>query len=107
MTLEDAKKHLNVEIDFTEDDAYIQTLVDTAEDVVVRSLDVKDEETHPIRTEDGRLVRPLEQAQKLLVGTWYANRESVTFGAAKELPHAYQMLLDLYHDYSSKIDATD
>lgn len=35
----------------------------------------------------------IKLAIKMLVGTWYANRETLSAGGEKEIPHSYQWLL--------------
>lgn len=46
--------------------------------------------------EDGQLEAPLEHAAFLLVGTWYQNRESVTYGTPNKVPHGLEYLLQSY-----------
>lgn len=41
ITLDEAKKHLNVESDFTEDDSYITSLIEVAEAKVAAELCLK------------------------------------------------------------------
>ncbi len=94
LTIDDMKKHLNVDHD--EDDAYILSLIDVAEDSIATWLN------RPLSDfvdphEDGVCPRALKpsivHAIRLLVGTWYASRESVTFGSASELPNGVAFLL--------------
>lgn len=91
------KKHLNIDRDFTDDDGYISNLIMVAQNAV---------EIHTHRTlesmedENGNLPPALLHAMLLLIGTMYGNRESVTYGSAKELPLGYQYLLDLFQSYS-------
>ena len=35
----------------------------------------------------------------LLVGNFYANRESVAFASTNNVPYSYQYLIDLYRNY--------
>ena len=74
--LDDAKRHLNVDKDFRDDDKYIASLIDVAEKVVERNIDINLKE---LEDGDGDIPSPLIQAMLLLVGNFYANRESVAF----------------------------
>ena len=88
LTVDDLKKHLN--IDHDEDDAYIEDLISVAEDAVEtyinRPLD-------DMVGDDGRLRPAIRHACRLLIGTWYANRESVVFSSPSELPDGVVALL--------------
>lgn len=88
ITVDDLKKHLN--IDHNEDDAYIADLISVAEDAVETYInrplvDFVDAE--------GTLKPAVRHACRLLVGTWYANRESVVFSTPSELPDGVVALL--------------
>lgn len=99
LTLEIAKKHLNIDSDFTEDDAYIMQLCKVAETAVEKHIDC---ELNTQVDEVGNLQPPLLQAMLLLVGQLYANREAVSYSQMYELPLAYNYILDLYKDYNNK-----
>jgi hypothetical protein len=81
------KKHLNV--DHSEDDAYIGELSEVAEDAVAEYLN------RPIAdfVTDGKLKASVRHAIRLLVGTWYASRESVAFASPSVLPDGVYALL--------------
>lgn len=100
VTLEEAKKHLNIDTDFTDDNTYIQSLINVAENVVQKNIDVE------LSDLGETLPTPLKQAMLLLIGNYYANRESVTFGAATPLPHAYEYLIALFKNYNGDINGT-
>ena len=88
LTVEDLKKHLN--IDHDEDDAYIEDLIAVAEDAVQTYLN------RPLAEfigADGNVRPAIRHACRLLVGTYYANRESVVFSAPSELPDGVVALL--------------
>lgn len=99
LDLELVKKHLNIDSDFTEDDAYIQTLIDVAVQAVVKHIDVADITEH---VEDGKLTPGLQHACLLLIGSLYANREALSITSMTELPLAYNYLLQLFQDYTIK-----
>ena len=88
LTIEDLKKHLN--IDHNEDDAYIADRISAAEDAVETYIN------RPIAEfvdSEGKIKPAIRHACRLLVGTWYANRESVVFSAPSELPDGVVALL--------------
>lgn len=87
LTVEDLKKHLNV--DHSEDDAYIEELIEVAEDSVATYLNA------PLTDyiEGANLRASVRHAIRLLVGTWYASRESVAFATPSALPDGVYALL--------------
>ena len=90
LTVEDLKKHLNV--DHSEDDIYIGELIEVAEDYVATYLNAQLTDF----VEDGNLKASVKHAIRLLVGTWYASRESVAFATPSVLPDGvYALLLPL------------
>ena len=94
--LDYAKKHLNIEPDFTEDDEYILGLIDTAEQAV--RVHVNEDFDTLAEQNGGCIPAPLLQAMLLMVGNMYQNREPLgTRNAA--LPFNYQYLIDLYRNY--------
>lgn len=95
--LDTVKTHLNVEKSFTDDDAYITSLVEVAEAVV--SKDICEELDELAATNGGELPAPLRQGILLLVGQYYANREPVAFAQVREVPLAYRHLVNLYRNY--------
>ena len=95
ISLDKCKKHLNLDPDFTEDDNYIMSLVEVAEEIVQRHIGYRFEDI----LVDGQLPMALQHAMLLLIGQFYANRESVTFGSASELPLSYNYILQLFENY--------
>ena len=90
--ISDLRKHLN--IDHTEDDAYIAELEQVAEDAIETYLQRplsdfvnKDECSHE------EMKPAIRHAIRLLVGTWYASREDVVFASTSMLPNGVQSLL--------------
>lgn len=98
VTLNHAKKHLNIDADYKDDDSYIISLLLAAESAVERHIDNK---LSLYVDERGELEAPLRQAILLLVGNLYANREPVAYSSAVEVPISYNYLLDLYKNYSN------
>lgn len=90
ITIDELKQHLNIEKEWNGDNQYLQSLLDAAKVVVQKhicdSIDGKSE---------GQL--PLAHAIKLLVGTWYMNRESLS--NLNKANHSYEYILSLYKNY--------
>lgn len=97
ITLELAKKHLNLEQDFTEDDEYILGLIDVAEKAVRVHVN---EDLDKIAEDNGEFPTPLVQAALLMIGNLYQNREVVGSKNA-DLPFNYRYLIDLYKNYNN------
>lgn len=94
--LDTAKKHLNIEPDFTEDDEYILGLIDMAEQAV--RVHVNEDFTVLAEQNGGCIPAPLLQAMLLMIGNMYQNREPL--GQKNlALPFNYQYLIDLYRNY--------
>ena len=90
------KKHLNIDEDFHDDDEYLMSLVEVAEKVVEKNIDTN---LKKLEDGDGFIPSPLIQAMLLLIGNFYANRESVAFASSSEVPQSYNYLIDLYRNY--------
>lgn len=87
VSVEEIKRHLN--IDYEEDDLYLQDLIEAAEDAIERFIQqtLKDVEV------DGKLPASLKHAVRLMVGGFYANREPAAFAAASEIPYNLHFLI--------------
>ena len=92
--LDTAKKHLNIEPDFVEDDEYITLLIEAAEAAVSVNIDESLDEL----ADGGCLPAPLYQAILLAVGNWYQNREIVG-QRTTQLPINYTYLCNLYRTF--------
>lgn len=93
------KRHLNVESDFLEDDDYIQTLIETAEENVAKDLCVTVEDLATIGG-GTKIPAPLRHAILLTIGTYYANRESISNARLQEIPRGVKYITELYRNYS-------
>lgn len=91
------KKHLNIEKEFTEDDTYIMSLTEAAEEAVKNHLMLDKEDD--FYDDSGDIKPSIRHAILLLVGTWYANRESVSYGVANKIPHGYEYILQHFKTY--------
>lgn len=92
------KKHLNLDINFKEDDEILLNYLETAEHAVINDLDKKNEED--LYDENGDFKPTIRQAILFLAGSFYENREAVVFSSVNELPLGYNYLNMLEHDYS-------
>ena len=96
--LDTAKKHLNIESAFTEDDGLVLGLIDMAEQAV--RVHVNEDFEVLAEQNGGCLPAPLLQAMLLMVGNMYQNREPL--GTRNQaLPFNYQYLIDLYRNYEN------
>lgn len=92
------KKHLNIDASYTDDDTYIEFLEGVAEEVVQKHIDRSFEE---IIGEAGEIPQPLLHSILLIVGNMYANRESVAYTSAVEVPNSLSYILSMYRDYKN------
>ena len=105
LTKEQVKHHCNIEQDFTEDDAWIDTGIKAAERYVEkwtrRRLYEKADDPLYMADPDALLYgEDIEMAMLLLIGHWYENRETVSVGqAATDIPFTVEALLQPYKIY--------
>lgn len=90
--LDEIKQHLNIEPDYNSENGYLQSLIDAAKVVVERHICDNIDGI----TSEGQ--KPLAHAIKLLVGTWYMNRESLS--NLNKGNHSYEYILSLYKNYN-------
>lgn len=98
-TLEMAKRHLNIEDAFTDDDCYIDALVDVAEEKVAAELCMNVDDMASIN-KGGSLPSPLIHAILLTVGAYYANREDITTVQTRPLEYGVKYLTQLYRNFT-------
>ena len=95
------KKHLNIDEDYHSDDEYLVELAQAAQNVVEVHLD---RPLKSLENEEGYIPSSLTQAMLLLIGTWYASRESVSFTSNSVLPHSYDYIIALYKNYNREVE---
>lgn len=98
VTLQQAKKHLNIDDSFTDDDNYILQLIQVAEDAVEKNTDIALTE----QLEGGILPPSLTHSILLLVGNLYNNREATSYSVPSEVPFAYKYLINLNRNFEVK-----
>lgn len=96
--LDTAKKHLNIEPDFLDDDEYILGLISMAEQAV--RVHVNEDFDVLAEKNGGCLPAPLSQAMLLMIGNMYQNRE-ITGSRNLALPRNYDYLIDLFRNYNN------
>lgn len=92
LSLVDIKRHLRIEADDNEFDSYLELLIPAALNACLSS---RGRLLPSLSTEE---VEMLSQAMKLLIGTWFANREHAavdTRGVPTEIPGTLTWLLEL------------
>ena len=77
--------------DFSEDDAYLEHLLNTAKEAVVTATNRTLDELHELGA--GHLPKMLLQACLMLAAHWYNQRESVSSVAMHEVPDSVQALV--------------
>lgn len=91
LTLDDAKRHLNVE--HSEDDAFIESLIDSAEDYLGGLLN---RDITELEREDKSLPPALLHALRIIVGRFYADREGYRMGRVSDVSFTIGSLIGIY-----------
>ena len=94
LSVNEAKKHLNLDVAFTDDDNYISLLIDVAKQSVKNAI-------RDTTTSDVTGILPLKHACLLLIGNLYANREPVAYSTVVVIPYTFDFLISPYIDYSN------
>ncbi len=95
LTIEQIKKHLNIDLSFTDDDEYLDSLSHVAEEAVAKYLDCDLTDLYV----NGELPQAVIHAMLLFIGNMYKNRESTTSAPVNIVPHSFELLCDLYRNY--------
>ena len=95
VTLEEAKKHLNIDDSFKDDDSYINSLILVAEDAIEKNTDIALNE----HLEGGKLPPSVIHSILLLVGNLYANREATTYSSISDVPYSFKYLVNLNRNF--------
>jgi hypothetical protein len=92
ITIEQLKRQLRIEPDYTDDDVLLQYLLDTAEISVENFLGANALSGYT----SNDIPTPVLQATIMLAGHWYLNPNMVAFGLGTEVPYSFQFLLNPY-----------
>lgn len=87
------KMHVRAD-DFSDDDQYLQHLLDAAEQYVCEATNRTKEELAELG--GGELPVTLQQAVLLIAGHWYNQREAVSGVQMAEVPYTLQALIKPY-----------
>jgi len=93
LTLEDIKRQLVINEDFTDDDALLESLGDTAEEIVEQQIDCDLDVV--VENNNNQLPAPLRHAMKMLVEYFYDNRGSDD----TVIPESVFYMQKLYRNY--------
>lgn len=85
------KKHVRAD-DFDGDDTYLQHLLDTAKEAVIKATNRTEEELQAIAGGNS-LPNMLNQAVLMLAAHWYNQRESVATAQMSEVPDSMAALV--------------
>ena len=96
ITLDEAKKHLNIDKSFTDDDQYIISLIQVAEDAVAKNENIALKDM----IEGGELPSSIIHSILLLVGNLYNNREATSYSVVSEVPYTYKYLINLNRNFT-------
>lgn len=97
ISLDRIKDHLIIDRHYHDEDPYLLSLYNVAEEVVRRHIDCPD--LTNIEDEKGDLPQPLIHAMLLFIGNMYANRESVTNQTLTNIPNSFEYILSLFQFY--------
>lgn len=92
------KKHVRAD-DFSDDDEYLQHLIDTAEVAIITATNRTEEELTD--GNGGEFPAPLKHAIMMVAAHWYNQRESVSTTQMHEVPDALQALVKPYRKLGS------
>lgn len=97
ITLSEARRHLNIDDFFHEDDTYITDLIKVAEDATEKRLNRPLPSLVDSRT--GELSASVRQAILLLIGSLYNQREATSEKPVKEAELSFSFLTALDRKY--------
>lgn len=94
LTIDQIKKQCVIDDDFLEDDDYLETLGDTAEELVEQEIDC--DLNQVVAANGGEIPKPLQHAMKIIVEYFYNNRGS---DDVAQIPEAFFHMCKLYRRY--------
>lgn len=96
LTISEARKHLNLDEFFTEDDNYIIELIKVCEDAVEKRIGRRLE---TCIDKDGALIPSIKHTILLLLSTYYNQREATSPTTVTEVPYTFDFLASLNQQY--------
>lgn len=115
VTLAEAKKHLNIESYFTDDDEYINSLIEVSYYSIknrcnnwwwVDQSGSTNTDFADFTITGSTIPLPIKHATLLMVGNLYSNREPVSFGSPMKIPYTIDFLLAPYINYQEYTTTT-
>lgn len=94
ITIEELKRQLFIELDYTDEDSYLLALIEVAVESVATYLNVNIS-TYTAET----LPKAIKHGMLLVAANLYENRTPVAFAKAHEIPLGFKFLLDPYKNY--------
>ena len=94
----------SVRVDFEEDDSYLEFLLESAEQSVVRSTNRTTSELSVLN--DGEFPVMLKQAIIMLAAHWYNQREAVGGAQLTEVPYSIQALVKPWRRFGAESEET-
>jgi hypothetical protein len=98
INIDDLKRHLAIEQGFMDDDSYLDSLIHAAQEAVEKSINRRLTDCEP---------ESVLHSIRVLAATWYANRESVSFGSPNKIPYTFDFLIGLNKNYDDSSGITD
>lgn len=98
VTLEEAKKQLQIDQSYSGDNTYIEFLIGVAEDAVERTIKT---ELSSFNGEGITFPPSLKHAILLYVADLYANRESIAYTNVSKVPFTFEYLLAPFINYDN------
>lgn len=92
ITLAEVKQHLRIDIEYTYDDEYLNTLITVAQAVISNDIQ-RDLTSYP------ELPSPLKHAMLLLIGDYYNQREDSNDLKINAIPNGVKRLISPYINY--------
>lgn len=101
VTLEELKRHLNIDASFTADDALLLAQASAAEGAIAADLDLSGLDA--LAEQYGELPQPVHLAILMLAAHFYASREPVAYGATvAAVPLTLEYLVAPYRRFGTE-----
>lgn len=96
ITIDNARKHLNIDSFYHEDDEYILDLIKVAEDATEKRIGKK---LSDCIDKTGDLIPSIKHTILLLIGTLYQQREATSPSTITTVPYTFDFLSSLNQRY--------
>jgi hypothetical protein len=96
LTLEEIKKQLNVDVDFHEDDEFLELLGESVEDLTSNLIDCQLDE---LAAQNGCIPAGVRHAMRMLVDYVYSQQRGSS-GESNDIPNAIFTILKLYRNFN-------